>query len=254
MGNAGAALRIARDAYGLHFAAPNVAGNQPTVQRFRLARKNFQCLGYFERCDQAHDWAKHTDGVASLLQQRSCIGSFQQARQARRGSRANGVRQTVAADRGCVNPGSASLNSKIIEQKARFEIVSAVQQQLESLQQFLYVSRNQISDYPFNFYLRIQQLQLAFRGHGLCQGFTGIVFIKKSLPLQVRRLDKISVNDPQPSDSSTGKQLRGRSSDCAATHNDGTRAQKFSLPLFTHVGEENLARVSFKNGVYRQEK
>src|SRR5882724_854394 len=106
-----------------------------------MARQNFQRLCDFKRGDEVHDGPQNTYGVAGFLQHRARIRSFKYARQTSRRARANRTRQAIAADRCRINPGFVRMNSKVVEQKSRFKVVGAVEDQVKTLYEFGDISR-----------------------------------------------------------------------------------------------------------------
>jgi hypothetical protein len=86
---------------------------------------------------------------------------------------------------------------------------------------------------------------MAFGGHCLRQCLTRVEFIEQGLTLQIAALDKIAINDAEPSDSRPRKQARNCSANGAAAYQDGTRPEYPFLALLSNAREKNLAGVSF---------
>jgi hypothetical protein len=110
-----------------------------------------------------------------------------------------------------------------------------------------------VGDYAVDLDLRVKLSQLALSSRGFRQRLKRVTFVKKSLPLQIRWLDEVAVNDAKSSDAGAGQQLSGGSADGATAHDNRTRCQQATLAFLAHTGEENLPRVSFKSGVDRQD-
>jgi len=145
------------------------------------------------------------------------------------------------------------MNSEVVEQESRLKVVGAVEDQVKTLEEFGDISRGEVLNNTLDFDLRIQLSKLAFRCHRLWQCLAGIIFVEKCLPVEVGWLDKVAIDDTKSSYSGPRKQLGRRSTDGAATHNDSARSQQFALAFLAHAGKENLARVSFRDGVNRQD-
>ena len=145
------------------------------------------------------------------------------------------------------------MNSKVVEQESRLKVVGAVEDQVKTLQEFGNISRSEVANDTLDFDLRIQLSKLGFRSHSLWQCLAGVIFVEKRLPVEVGWLDKVAIDDTKSSHSGPRKQLGRRSTDGAATHNDSARCQQFALAFLAHACKENLARVSFRNGVNRQD-
>ena len=105
--DAGAAIGLASDADGLEASAPDVGGDEASVQGFRFARQNFRGFGGFDGCDDADGGVQNASGVASGFCADCCgfFFAFQQASEAGGFTGANRHGDAVAADSGGVNPG-----------------------------------------------------------------------------------------------------------------------------------------------------
>ena len=145
------------------------------------------------------------------------------------------------------------MNRKVVEQESRLKVVGTVEDQVKTLEEFGDISRSEVRNDTLDLDLRVQLSKLGFRCHSLWQCLAGVIFVEKRLPVQVGWLDKVAIDDTKSSYSGPRKQLGRRSTDGAATHNDSARCQQFALAFLAHAGKENLARVSFRDGVNRQD-
>lgn len=195
-----AAVRVARDAERLEVAAPDVAGDEAAVQGFGAACQKLYGFGGFQGSDQVDDGAEDADGVAGFLE--AGLLRIHEAGEARRGSRADGHREAVAGDGGGVNPGLVILDGKVVDQETRFEIVGAIEDEIEAGKQVGGVARREVSDDAFHGDTGIDGAELALGGDSLWERGDGIGFVKESLALKIRMLDKIAVDNALFSDAS----------------------------------------------------
>ena len=195
---AGAAIRVARDAYGLEMARPDIAGDEAAVQGFGAASQKLQGFGGFKRSDQVDDGAEDADGVAGFLE--ACLLRIHEAGEARRGSGADGHREAVAGDGGGINPGLVILDGKVVDEETCFEIVGAIEDEIEAGEQVGGVARREVSDDAFHGDTGIDGAELALGGDSLWERGDGIGFVKESLALKIRGLDKIAVDNAEFSD------------------------------------------------------
>jgi hypothetical protein len=72
------------------------------------------------------------------------------------------------------------------------------------------------------------------------------------LTLQIGRLNKIAVENPDVANAGAYKQTRRGSTDCAAADNDGSGGEEALLALFADAGKENLTRIPFVERVVQE--
>jgi len=175
------------------------------VQRFGLACKEFHCFGGFDRCDYANRGIEDASRFAGVFcsHRRAYIGgfvlAFEQTRQTRGLAGENGHRHAIASDGSGVNPGNAERESSVIQEKARFEIVGSIDNERKPREQIRGVRGREIGDDSFHADAGVDGAQATLGGDGFRQRIARVRFLKESLPLQIRRLDKIAVDDPQMS-------------------------------------------------------
>ncbi len=217
---ASAALRMARHADGLHAAGPDVAREQTPVVSLGVAREDFQSFGHFERGDQIDDRSENTDGVASLLEPLRGGAGFEETSKAGRCARTNGHGQAVTGDGSRVDPRAAGFHGDIVDQEASFEIIGAVEEQIDSIEQCIGVAGAEIGDDAFDGNGRIDRAQLTFCGDSFGEDVEGVGLVKEDLALQVRRLNEIAVDDFDIADAGANEKIGSGGSD-SATANDG---------------------------------
>src|SRR3954447_23237056 len=77
-------------------------------------------------------------------------------------------------------------------------------------------------------------------------GHTGLVIAKHPLPLQVRPIDDIVVDDRQPTDSRTGQGWDQRTSDSSCTDDEDARGLEPPLAKTANLREHDMARITLE--------
>ncbi len=115
-----------------------------------IAAKELHGFGNLQGRDQIHDRAQDTYGVASVFHPGNGVSSFEKASEASALTRLNGHGQTITGHRGGVDPRLARLDGKIVDQKTGFEVVGAVENHVEIIQQLLDVARVDVCNDAFD--------------------------------------------------------------------------------------------------------
>src|SRR5690242_1372290 len=137
------------------------------------------------------------------------VSRLQKAGEAGGESRADGHGEAIAGNRGCVNPGNAGLDGKIVNQEAGFKIISSIEDEVAIRKQFLSVLGAKVGNNAFSLDPGIDGAQLAFGGYGLRQGIAGVRLIEQGLSLEVGRLDEVPINDFDRADARANEQVGG---------------------------------------------
>jgi len=166
---------------------------------------------------------------------------FEKAGEAGRCRGKNSHGQTVAGDGGCVNPRTAGFHGNVVDQEARFEIVGAVEKQVDSIEKLFRVARAEIGDNTFDGNRRIDGAELALGRNGLGENVEGIGLVEERLTLQVRGLDEIAIDDSEVAYAGTNEKIGGGSADSTATDNGRPRGEQSLLPFRADPGEKHLA-------------
>src|SRR5207302_6185261 len=91
----------------------------------------------------------------------------------------NGHAEAVAGDASRINPRAAGFHSNVVDQEAGFEIVCAVEKQIDAIEEFLRVARAEIGDNPFDGNGRIDGAKLALGGDRLGENVEGVGLIEE---------------------------------------------------------------------------
>jgi len=80
-----------------------------------------------------------------------------------------------------------------------------------------------VSDYWFNFYLAGYLSNVIRSGNSLGSSLLGITLREHRLTLQVRRLNKVAINNAQVADAGAGQTLSVGRTECATSHEQSAR-------------------------------
>jgi hypothetical protein len=133
----------------------------------------------------------------------------------------------------------------VIQQKPSLEVIGAVENQWKPGEQFPSIPGSDIGDDPLHAHVGVDGSEAPFGGDGLRQGFARIRFLKERLALQVRQFHEIPVDNPQPSDTRSNKEIGNHGPKRAAAHQDSTRPQKLLLASLAEARKKNLSGISF---------
>ncbi len=158
----------------------------------------------------------------------------------------NGHGGGLARDRRPVNPGDSELHRRVVHQVPGLEVVGAVENYAEAADEFFDVAAVSVGDDAFDFDIGIDALELPFGGHGLGKIFRRVRLIEEHLPLEVRRLDVVPVDNPQSADARARQGIGLGGPERAASDDHNLRAQELSLPLGSDGLKEDLAGVFFE--------
>ena len=106
----------------------------------------------------------------------------------------------VAAHDRAVAPRYPKLHRDIVQQVACFEVVGSIEDHIEAGKQLFSPLAIDVRDDALDSHVRIDELELAFRGYRFGQVFQGVRLVKERLTLEITWLDKITVDDPYFSD------------------------------------------------------
>ena len=135
-------------------------------------------------------------------------------------------------------------NGGVVDEVASLEVVGGVEHQVRPFHDFADVPGVEIERQRFEFHLRIDRREPSPGALRLGPPFPGVLLIVERLPLQVRSLDRVAVDEPHGPDSRSHQHVeRGGTQGSGPHHQDPTAGQTF-LPLRANAGEERLAGVA----------
>ena len=190
--HAGAAGGVARHAHGLVSSGPNVKRNQTPAHRIRLAKEQLDRFDGFDRGNHTGSGAEDAHCIASFFSARACglravivsrwplrwAAGFENAGEACRVAGTHGERHAVARNHGGINPRDIQVDRSVVQQKSRFKVVGAVENERKTMQQFFRVFRSEVGDDSFDGDAGIDGAQAAFGCDGFRQRFEGVGFLK----------------------------------------------------------------------------
>jgi len=127
--------------------------------------------------------------------------------------------QPITGDGSGVDPRPAGFDGNIVDQETSFEIVSAVQEQIDAIEKCFRVAGAEIGHDPFDGHGRIDGAKLTLRGDGLWEDVESVGFIEERLPLQVGGLNEIAIDDPEVADAGANEEIGCGSADGTAADN-----------------------------------
>ena len=101
------------------------------------------------------------------------------------------------ADAAAIDPRDAELRRRVVQKKARFEIVGAVDDEVDAVAQARDVVGPDIGDDRFDLDLGIDGAELFGGGDRFGQVRGNVGLIEEHLPLQVIEFDKVPIDDPE---------------------------------------------------------
>jgi hypothetical protein len=243
--HASAALEIALYLHGLKMAGPNVAGDQAAMESPRIAGEELDGFGGLQGGDEIDDRAEDADGIAGFLHAREGIRCAEETSEAGGVAGENGHGEAVSGD-GCgVNPRAGGLDGEIVHQEAGFEVVGAVENDVEALQQIGGVLRIEIGDEAFDGNGGIDGFEPALGGDGFGEGIARVGLVEKSLALQIGRFDEIAIEDSNAAYAGTDQEAGGSSANGAAANDYGAGGEEALLALEAESLKKYLPRVFF---------
>src|SRR6266581_2780237 len=160
-----------------------------------------------------------------------------------RGDRtANRERHPVRRDGPAVHERDVRLDRRLVEQEPSLEIVRSVDDDVGVAQEVPDRRRVDILRERLDLDLRVHGTE-ALRG-GVRLRPVHIRFGVQRLPLEIRELDDVSIDQPEMPDPRPGKQVGGDASQGAQTDHDGSCPGELSLALCTNLGKDFLTTIS----------
>ena len=171
-------------------------------------------------------------------------GLWIEAAQARAVAGEDGEGEAVAADGGAVDPGDRAFYGEVIEEKAGFEVIGGVEEEVDAIEEVFDVGSAYIDGEGFDLDRAVDGFEVlgGGGGFGLLRG--GICFVKEPLALEVGPLDDIAVDEAEVADTGTG-QGRGLEGSEGTTADDGDSGScEASLTVGAERPETNLPRIA----------
>src|SRR3989441_11813931 len=162
----------------------------------------------------------------------------------RGGGSANRERHPVRRDGPAVHERDVRLDRRLVEQEPSLEIVRSVDDDVGVAQEVPDRRRVDILRERLDLDLRVHGTE-ALRG-GVRLRPVHIRFRVQRLPLEIRELDDVSIDEPEVPDTRPGKQVRGNAPQGAQPDHDGSCPGELSLALYTNFGKDFLSTISIR--------
>jgi hypothetical protein len=242
--HARATLGMALYLYGLKMAGPDVAGDEAAMQSLGIAGEQLEGFGGLQPGDEIDDRAEDADGVAGFFDARK-VRRVKETSEAGGVPGENGHGEAVGGD-GCgVNPRAGGLDGEIVDQEAGFEVVGAVKNNVETVQQIGDVLRIEIGDQAFDGNGGIDGFELALGGDGFGEGVAGVIFIEQGLALEIGRLDEVAVHNSDAAYTGTDEQAGSGGANGPTANDYGAGVEEMLLALEAESLKKYLSRVFF---------
>ena len=171
-------------------------------------------------------------------------GFGHQAAEAGRFAGQDRQRLAFGAQAAAVDPRNAELDGRVVEQEPRLEIVGAIDQAIDAVQQPLDVRVIDIGDDRFDFDLGIDLRQPILGRDRLGQAGGHVVLVVEHLPLQVVQLQEVAIDDPQLADAGPGQRVGDHRAERPAADDQRPRSQQLLLPRATERRKPHLAGIA----------
>jgi hypothetical protein len=143
-----------------------------------------------------------------------------------------------------MDPRFFQMKSSIVEKKTNFKVIRAVDPQISLIEQADNICRNDIDNVRFDHDVGIKPVKMASSRFGLSPPTYCILFVVQHLPLEIRPLDDISIEQQQPTNSCSGKQFGGNRTQGTTTHDSHRCGIDARLAIGSEDGQSLLAIVS----------
>ncbi len=150
-------------------------------------------------------------------------------------------------DRSSRNQWKAQSDARIADGKARRKIVAPVDHQVMVADQLRGIF---CIDPLLDRLHRNEPVQPVgeLRGH-FGFGITGVPFTKERLPLEVRKLDRIAIDNCQLADACAGECWNDCAADASSSNDDETRTFELALSDAADLRQDDMPRVALKLGI-----
>jgi hypothetical protein len=244
---------------------PEVVGDEGPPHEMRLAGEEFEGLGDLKGGGEVDGSGEDAGGVAGF--DVAGWGGGEDAAEA--GSREQGVGSRggcvfqcllpapyslgpredvhgggVGADGGGIDPRAGVADGEVVEEIAGFEVVGAVEDEVNAGEQGLDVGRDEVGDVGGEADGGVDASEVTAGGFGFGEGLEGVVFVEEHLALEIGGFDEVAVDEGEVADAGAGEEAGGGGSG-GSNADDGDVAEgEALLAEGPDAGEENLARVA----------
>ena len=144
-----------------------------------------------------------------------------------------------------MDPGHTLSAGKLVDEESGLEVVGAVDDQVDSGQQFAAVRGREVGHDRLDRGRRVDALEVLPGGHRLGQSGRHVGFVEEHLPRQIARLGKVAVDEPQKSHTRPHEGQRHDAAERPAADDRHPRGGKPCLAGRAEGGETHLSRITF---------
>ena len=224
---------------------PNVDHGERAVDRLAIAAQQLDRFGRLQRGDDIDDGGQDAGGVAGGRGAR-WWRVIHQAAETRGLARHDGHRLTLAAEAAAVDPWDSALQCNVVEQHARFEVVGAVEDDVDAVGQFHDVGIVDVGYQRLDGDLGIDFGELRGGGNRLGQLGGDVLFVEQDLPLEVVCFQKIAIHDAQVAHAAAGQRARDHRAERPTTADQDPSCQQPALSFFADRRVAHLAHIAVK--------
>ena len=240
---AAALLGTVRERHATEPAFPDVRVDDLGLGRSLACREPSEGAPHLHRGGEVCRGAEDAGGVAGGRAPR--LGDLRHEAAQARGVAGNEERgEAGRPDAGAVDPGGALLDAGVVQKETRLEAVEPVDDEVDSVEQLADVARAHVDDDGLHGDVRVDAGEASRRRDGLREALADVRLLEERLPLEVRELDDVAVDDPQESDARPGEEARRLGPQAAAAGDEDPGRPDPGLAGLADGAEEDLAGVA----------
>jgi len=152
----------------------------------------------------------------------------------------------VRADASGVDPGEVSFEGEIVDEETGFEVVSAVEEEVDVLGELQDVFGRDVGDDGFEAAGRIDACEFVCGGDGFGELGAEVVFIEEDLTLEVGEFDEVAVNESDVSNACADEGFGEDGAERADATDENAGVQEALLSCRADPVKEDLAAVAIE--------
>jgi hypothetical protein len=138
------------------------------------------------------------------------------------------------------DPGDLEFEGGIVDEVSGFEVVGAIEYEVDVLAEFLNVAEVEVGDNGFDVDFGVDSTEAAVGGDGFGELLVGVVFVEEDLALEVGEFDEVAIDDADVSDAGAGEAVSEDAAEGAAAGEQDGAVFEALLSEFADAAEEHL--------------
>ncbi|MEY2727522.1 MAG: hypothetical protein RLZZ458_3389 [Planctomycetota bacterium] len=138
------------------------------------------------------------------------------------------------------DPGDMEFESGIIDEVSGFEVVGAIEDEVDVLAECPDVAEVEVGDDGFDVDFGVDSTEPAVCSDGFGELFGGVGFVEEDLALEVGEFDEVAIDDADVSDAGAGQAVGKYAAECTAAGKQDSAVFKALLSEFADAAEEHL--------------